>query len=618
MAFHLPSAASRGVVSILNSNDDHKGASQQKLQPPSSRTSSGSTSTAPSPMGADSGGSYSSSVFTAGSANTATHTDATSIEPSPRSQPSSWSSSKTSQLSSWGSLKTPADENPSFFDDKARSIPRLIASPGPMSERNRPAGLDEGYLATDTYPVSDVGQLRHRQMSSAYDPMRPMMQGAAGAGHQPSSDSPSTADSLTSTAHKRPKPSVVHGKKRYPCSHPGCDKTFSTSGHAARHNRIHTGQKPYRCTYEGCKASFSRQDNALAHYRTGHALAKAREGDDSDISVDSLRRTQDGSVDSGAELGRRALEQGTAIAVVRDGKVERTVGLPKGRRSASSSKATSVDFPDCQETTSSRTGPIPASEYAQSRRDSASRGTSPPRKHLIEQRLFADNKPSSVHSDYEHRTHLPTFASAASSLRMHPYHQALPRQRTSIENASDEGRGGRYTVSDAGIEADASRGIADLRHHPQNSGLLSARRGSASQFSRPVHPHLLPGTLTSGARQTAPSSQPTASSVGRGSWSSGRVEALPGAFARSRQVSATGRYPPSSSLGGGCSAPTLRGGSPEALLTLSNLSRSSLPCSSDRTTSASGPTPHRYQAASPLDAGDGPIRLPPLNLRSPS
>ena len=34
----------------------------------------------------------------------------------------------------------------------------------------------------------------------------------------------------------------VSGKRRYPCSHSGCDKTFSTSGHAARHNRIHTGE----------------------------------------------------------------------------------------------------------------------------------------------------------------------------------------------------------------------------------------------------------------------------------------------------------------------------------------------------------------------------------------
>ena len=58
------------------------------------------------------------------------------------------------------------------------------------------------------------------------------------------------------------------GKKRYPCPFPGCDKTFSTSGHSSRHSRIHTGEKPYRCSYPGCNAQFSRYDNSLQHYRT--------------------------------------------------------------------------------------------------------------------------------------------------------------------------------------------------------------------------------------------------------------------------------------------------------------------------------------------------------------
>lgn len=58
------------------------------------------------------------------------------------------------------------------------------------------------------------------------------------------------------------------GKKRYPCPFPGCDKTFSTSGHSSRHSRIHTGEKPYSCSYPGCNAQFSRYDNSLQHYRT--------------------------------------------------------------------------------------------------------------------------------------------------------------------------------------------------------------------------------------------------------------------------------------------------------------------------------------------------------------
>ncbi|KAN0061111.1 transcriptional repressor [Thecaphora frezii] len=193
---------------------------------------------------------------------------------------------------------------------------------------------------------------------------------------------------------------TVGGKKRYPCQHPGCDKTFSTSGHAARHNRIHTGrlchrrrsrytgrrtktqqlprpastltrvkrsfpilvglffffwvyltgQKPYRCTFPGCKARFSRQDNSLQHYRT-HILhpkgrssqtAQAREAagqlDLDGMDIDGL----DAEAEAKAELGRRALEDGTAIAVVHEVKdqhgrkkgetIERMVGMPRGRR----------------------------------------------------------------------------------------------------------------------------------------------------------------------------------------------------------------------------------------------------------------------------------------------
>jgi len=154
------------------------------------------------------------------------------------------------------------------------------------------------------------------------------------------------------------------GKKRYPCSYPGCDKTFSTSGHAARHSRIHTGQKPYRCTFPGCKARFSRQDNSLQHYRT-HILApkaRPRPRQNSDImmspqqghedlragpssgnaggmtqssynqgttsSYDDMRGEDDeeeiGSstsrdlLDPSVALGKKALEEGTAIAVVHD------------------------------------------------------------------------------------------------------------------------------------------------------------------------------------------------------------------------------------------------------------------------------------------------------------
>ncbi|EST06162.1 Zinc finger C2H2-type/integrase DNA-binding domain protein [Kalmanozyma brasiliensis GHG001] len=143
---------------------------------------------------------------------------------------------------------------------------------------------------------------------------------------------------------------TVGGKKRYPCQHPGCDKTFSTSGHAARHNRIHTGQKPYRCTFPGCKARFSRQDNSLQHYRThilhpkGRASQSAQARDAAaQLELDHLDLdAADAEAEAKAELGRRALEDGTAIAVVHDVKdqhgrkkgetIERMVGMPRGQR----------------------------------------------------------------------------------------------------------------------------------------------------------------------------------------------------------------------------------------------------------------------------------------------
>lgn len=47
-----------------------------------------------------------------------------------------------------------------------------------------------------------------------------------------------------------------------------CGKGFTTSGHLARHNRIHTGVKNHTCSYPGCGAKFSRHDNCMQHYKT--------------------------------------------------------------------------------------------------------------------------------------------------------------------------------------------------------------------------------------------------------------------------------------------------------------------------------------------------------------
>ncbi|KAJ9062794.1 hypothetical protein DSO57_1006861 [Entomophthora muscae] len=63
--------------------------------------------------------------------------------------------------------------------------------------------------------------------------------------------------------------------KKHVCSYPSCGRAFSTSGHLARHHRIHTGEKNFCCLLPQCHSRFSRQDNMMQHFRT-HFLAKSK------------------------------------------------------------------------------------------------------------------------------------------------------------------------------------------------------------------------------------------------------------------------------------------------------------------------------------------------------
>ncbi|KAI8329025.1 hypothetical protein EDC96DRAFT_549207 [Choanephora cucurbitarum] len=76
-------------------------------------------------------------------------------------------------------------------------------------------------------------------------------------------------------SNDEPNPPIEESKRKYHCTEPGCHKSFTTSGHLARHNRIHTGEKNFPCLFPGCQSRFSRQDNMMQHYRT-HMSPKSR------------------------------------------------------------------------------------------------------------------------------------------------------------------------------------------------------------------------------------------------------------------------------------------------------------------------------------------------------
>lgn len=69
------------------------------------------------------------------------------------------------------------------------------------------------------------------------------------------------------------KESRMKEKRKHTCK--VCLRSFTTSGHLARHNRIHTGERKHFCPWPSCDARFARQDNCMQHYKT-HKNGKKR------------------------------------------------------------------------------------------------------------------------------------------------------------------------------------------------------------------------------------------------------------------------------------------------------------------------------------------------------
>ncbi|KAJ2348329.1 hypothetical protein GGH91_001430 [Coemansia sp. RSA 2671] len=145
---------------------------------------------------------------------------------------------------------------------------RAQSTPGAATPRQIPAMLPSLTTLVQAVGLVTSGEASptRRSVSSGSD----FASSAGVRGHPYYRRSPSLAPSGAESAASKPS-----GKRKYRCAHDGCGKAFTTSGHLARHQRIHTGEKNFSCPFAGCASRFSRQDNMMQHYRT-HLSTKSR------------------------------------------------------------------------------------------------------------------------------------------------------------------------------------------------------------------------------------------------------------------------------------------------------------------------------------------------------
>jgi len=165
---------------------------------------------------------------------------------------------------------------PAYSHSSTRSISSSPHSPGLLRSDSYDSQMSNDPVSPLT-PVYDYGRPYSAApvITSSYEDYMDPAQSYAGT-KRPSvySDSQSTSyddDLATSPGGERP-------GKRYPCrfreTH-GCEKTFTTSGHASRHSKIHTAEKAVPCSFVGCPKKFTRADNMKQHLDT-HYKDKSR------------------------------------------------------------------------------------------------------------------------------------------------------------------------------------------------------------------------------------------------------------------------------------------------------------------------------------------------------
>jgi uncharacterized Zn-finger protein len=172
-------------------------------------------------------------------------------------QNASRSNSYTSESSS---PRTPDLLRSDSYDSRASNDPNSPLTPSLM-EYGRPGSYNTPYPNPSQHD-------KRLDRSSIYGSYPPRQNSAVRPPYPEQNPSSYDDDHMSAGTSERTGSS---SGKRYPCrfkdSH-GCDKSFTTSGHASRHSKIHTAEKAVHCSFQGCQKKFTRADNMKQHLET--------------------------------------------------------------------------------------------------------------------------------------------------------------------------------------------------------------------------------------------------------------------------------------------------------------------------------------------------------------
>lgn len=189
------------------------------------------------------------------------------LAPTTRYASSHPNDSRSAHRNSTSSLNTPDLVRSNSYDSESSADPRFPPTPSTSYE---------GYYPSQRHHLDITG---HEKQETE---VAPRVRVPARPRYNDNSRAPSYEDEPPSpfpTAAPTTPAAGAPAPKRFPCRYAekyNCDKTFTTSGHASRHSKIHTSEKSVACTFAGCTKKFTRSDNMKQHRETHDKAEKAR------------------------------------------------------------------------------------------------------------------------------------------------------------------------------------------------------------------------------------------------------------------------------------------------------------------------------------------------------